>query len=459
MLVEDDDVDARRVHRALSRSDLDFAVTQVALLGEAMLAAETQEYDVILLDLGLPDGTGVSNLSSIQEVAPCVPVVILTGRNDKEIADHSLRNGAQDYLNKNELNDGLVVKSLTYAIQRKKTEIRLREGLDELEKAARIDPLTGLLNRRSLFTMAQQTWKAARDEGETLACVMLDLDFFKRVNDVHGHLAGDEALASIAKTLLELSRAGDLIGRYGGEEFCAILCNISENDALAWAERIRTAVRDSEVATQRATLNLTVSLGVAFGPADCEAMEDLIDRADQALLASKQRGRNIATNYADLDGSPDDDQLHVGSYCVFRDAKLQDYMTAPIRCLSGNDTIASAAAQLLEVGVNSLPVVNPRDELIGILSEKDLIGISPFSQQWVAAVESVMCKTVVSFSQHSTIREVREFLSRVAMRRIVVVDDAQRPVGVISRSNLLRHQLRWAASLAEEDAKPETAST
>ena len=183
-------------------------------------------------------------------------------------------------------------------------------------------------------------------------------------------------------------------------------------------------------------------------------MEELIDGADQALLASKQRGRNVATNYADLDDSPDDNQLQVGSYCVFRDAKLQDYMTTPIRCVSGQATIASAAAQLLEIGVNSLPVGNARDELVGILSEKDLIGINPFSQQWTASVESVMCKTVISFSEHATIREVREFLSRVAMRRIVVVDDAHRPVGVISRSNLLRHQLRWAASLAEENAEP-----
>lgn len=449
LLVEDEDADHYRLALALKKSNHEFAVERVASLSDATRTLADQTPDVIVLDLGLPDGNGLENLDAVQQIAPETPVVILTGIDDPELTVKALNCGAQDVVSKDDMNDQLIVKSLTYAIQRKLSEVRLRQGLDELQQAARVDPLTGLLNRRAFFAMGNQLWSVACQDGQPLSCVMLDLDFFKRVNDIHGHLAGDDALASVAQMLETHSRAGDLVGRYGGEEFCVLLPNSAEENALQWAERIRSAVEAATVTTQRADLKLTISLGVASGYGVGDTLDAVLDRADQALLASKQRGRNVATRFTDLDDGPGVICPESTEHCIFRNAKVRDYMTAPIRCLRADDSISSAARTLLELGVNSLPVVDSQQRLVGIVSEKDLIEIDPLGKDWTLPIERAMCQTVVSFCADATLRSARDFLSRVSMRRVVVVE-GQRPVGVLSRSNLLRYQLQWAASLADE---------
>lgn len=452
LLVEDEEADHHRLARALEKSSHQFDVERVASLADATRRLAVKAPDVVVLDLGLPDGDGLENLDAIQAIAPETPVVILTGMDDPELTVEALNSGAQDVVSKDDLNDQLIVKSLTYAIQRKLSEVRLRQGLDELQQAARIDPLTGLLNRRAFFALGNQLWSTACHDGKPLSCVMLDLDFFKRVNDIHGHLAGDEALASVARMLEDHSRAGDLVGRYGGEEFCVLLPNSTEEDAIVWAERIRAAVEGATVTTQRSELNLTISLGVASGYGDGDTLDGVLDRADQALLASKQRGRNVATQFTDLDDGPGVICPESTQHCIFRNARVRDYMTAPIRCLRADDTISSAAAQLLELGVNSLPVVDGEHRLVGIVSEKDLIEVDPLGSDWTLPIERVMCQTVVSFSADAPLRSARDFLARVSMRRVVVVE-GHRPVGVLSRSNLLRYQLKWAASLADDAAE------
>jgi CBS domain-containing protein len=186
-------------------------------------------------------------------------------------------------------------------------------------------------------------------------------------------------------------------------------------------------------------------VGIAQSTLDHRYPRELLDQADQAMLVSKQRGRNKVTAYSAIDdsvGLRHFDDIEQGP---FVESLAGDYMTSPIRCLRDADTILSAAQLLLDMCVNSIPVVDEAGHLVGIVSEKDLVELQPARDQWNDPVCSIMNTTVVSFAQDTSLEKVRQFFSRVSMRRVVIVD-GERPVGVLSRSNLLRCYHDWVVA-------------
>ena len=137
---------------------------------------------------------------------------------------------------------------------------------EQMQKLAAIDPLTGLLNRRyGMIRLKEEYSKAVRSEG-ALGVVMFDIDHFKKVNDTYGHLAGDRVLIHIARLVKPILRVGDVLMRYGGEEFCAILPGASVEDAMKMAERIRFAVQEGKVNYTEYEIKVTLSLGITSYP-------------------------------------------------------------------------------------------------------------------------------------------------------------------------------------------------
>jgi diguanylate cyclase (GGDEF)-like protein len=162
----------------------------------------------------------------------------------------------------------------------------------ELHRRAHADPLTGLPNRRAFEEgLAREIARAAR-ASLPLAVLALDVDHFKRVNDAHGHPAGDEVLRTIAACLAQAARAGDLVGRVGGEEFAAALPGADLAQAREVAERIRARVAAEPVAAGAAAVPVTVSIGVASLGADAADGPSLLARADARLYEAKRSGRN-----------------------------------------------------------------------------------------------------------------------------------------------------------------------
>jgi diguanylate cyclase (GGDEF)-like protein len=164
---------------------------------------------------------------------------------------------------------------------------------EQMQKLAAIDPLTGLLNRRyGMIRLKEEYSKAVRSEG-SLGVVMFDIDHFKKVNDTYGHLAGDRVLIHIARLVKPILREGDVLMRYGGEEFCAILPGASVEDAMKMAERIRFAVQESQVNYTEYEIKVTLSLGITSYPENNVNNEQLLlSTADEALYISKESGRN-----------------------------------------------------------------------------------------------------------------------------------------------------------------------
>jgi diguanylate cyclase (GGDEF)-like protein len=162
----------------------------------------------------------------------------------------------------------------------------------EVQRMAITDGLTGIYNRRHFFELAERELNRARRLNQPLAAIMLDVDRFKRVNDTYGHAVGDQVLRFVAERCTESVRSIDILGRYGGEEFAIILLATDLSGGHRVAERLRRSVADTSVPTEKGDLTVTISLGVASISPDDDDVASLLNRADAAMYAAKQAGRN-----------------------------------------------------------------------------------------------------------------------------------------------------------------------
>jgi diguanylate cyclase (GGDEF)-like protein len=167
---------------------------------------------------------------------------------------------------------------------------QLRIALQMVRLDAATDALTGQGNRRALDELLKQQMEFAAQTGRTFSILMLDIDFFKKINDVHGHMVGDDALRSFAQRVREHLRLGDVCARFGGEEFVAVLPGASREEALEVAERLRSGV-EAEPLLTTPLVAVTVSIGAAtLTPG--QTVEELLNAADAAVYAAKRGGRN-----------------------------------------------------------------------------------------------------------------------------------------------------------------------
>jgi diguanylate cyclase (GGDEF)-like protein len=265
-------------HAALVRELLDaaapgaFACTLANTLGDAVEHLLAGATDCVLLDLELPDATGIEALERIRGAAMDVPVLVLSAHDADEIALAALRAGAQDFLVKGALDGRTLARALRHAVERKRIERRLAHQ-------ALHDELTGLPNR-TLFGDRLRLALSRLDRTEAcLAVMLLDVDGFKAVNDERGHAEGDRVLREVADALVAGLRGGDTAARWGGDEF-VMLCD----DVAGPAEARRIGVRVLR------GLPLAASLGVALTDDRDADPEELLRTADAAMYEVKRRG-------------------------------------------------------------------------------------------------------------------------------------------------------------------------
>ncbi len=158
----------------------------------------------------------------------------------------------------------------------------------ELERLATTDPLTGCMNRRSFFSRFEPAWKEAEKTGLPISCIMVDIDHFKSVNDTRGHATGDEVLKAVASILRTMAREGDVVSRFGGEEFCILLPNTTLDQASQVAEQFRRKIASETIEG----LSITASFGVSERSLGALEPSQLLDQADQCLYVAKESGRN-----------------------------------------------------------------------------------------------------------------------------------------------------------------------
>jgi diguanylate cyclase (GGDEF)-like protein len=272
--------------------ELDWAETYEEGLAKLLSGS----YAACLLDYRLGDRDGLELIQEAVSQGCRTPIVFLTAETAKKVDLAAMNAGAHDYLVKGEITPRTLERSLRYAL-------KLGETLEALRRLATRDQLTGLLNRREFDRiLAEESERAARF-GRPLALILVDIDHFKKVNDTHGHPAGDEVLREVGRRLGSLMRSVDRVTRFGGEEFALVAMETDRSAALETARRICAEMARTPIQTGSITLPVTVSAGLAVLPGDATDGKALIAAADKALYAAKAAGRNRAMTFADLAAS------------------------------------------------------------------------------------------------------------------------------------------------------------
>jgi diguanylate cyclase (GGDEF)-like protein len=284
LLVEDNPGDARLVKEMLREGSSKYVVTHATTVRQAIerLGTKADGVDAILLDLSLPDESGLETVRRIVSAAPLTVAVVMTGAGDEEMGHAAMQAGAQDYLVKGQVDGQRLRRALRFAMTRHRVRLELHEQSVN-------DDLTGLYNRRGFLQQAEQQVAAARRTRAPFLLLFLDLDRLKYVNDNFGHAEGNRAIVELGDVLRTCFRQTDTCARLGGDEFAVLAAGASAADAPAVRERLVSAIARVNAAPDR-TYPLSVSIGIRpSSPTDEVSMERMLEEADSLMYEDKAK--------------------------------------------------------------------------------------------------------------------------------------------------------------------------
>ncbi len=239
-----------------------------------------QRFDILLLDLVMPKIHGFELLERIREHWTVLPILIVTGHGVGDATLEAMRRGATDFVTK------------PVDVSHLDLRIRAAYDLEQARRLANTDGLTGLYNHRYLHQRLAQEIERGERYSRQLSLVMADIDHFKAYNDSCGHRGGDAILIAVADTLREVSRASDIVARYGGDEFVVMLPETPADEAQVMAERARQQIEELRGPEGKDSIGVTLSLGIASLSPTHSTKEGLVEAADAALYEAKRSGRN-----------------------------------------------------------------------------------------------------------------------------------------------------------------------
>ncbi|KAB0242998.1 diguanylate cyclase [Microcystis aeruginosa EAWAG127a] len=260
---------------------------------QAIERVKTANPDLIILELIMPDMEGLELCRRIKSdnLYAHIPIIFVTNSKEKEDIINAFNSGAVDYITKPFYSWELLARVKIH-LELKKTQEELKNINSQLEKLVITDSLTGVNNRREILSLGEKEFQRCRRYYRYFSVLVIDIDHFKHINDTFGHILGDKTLITVAGAIKNCLRQVDSFGRFGGEEFVAILPETNLEDAATTAQRICQVINELNIEIDRQKVRVTASIGVAtFSPKD-NNLEAVIERADHALFAAKNQGRN-----------------------------------------------------------------------------------------------------------------------------------------------------------------------
>jgi two-component system cell cycle response regulator len=292
VIIDDDIIQAKNITKTLSTLTSHVTIIHSAEEIEALVSQILPDIIIISCQMENTDPLRITSALRAMDALKHSPIMFLSEEEDMAIVVRGLELGANDYF-LYPLDDNELLARIKTQLRRKKYQDELRHNLEQSVNLSIKDGLTGIYNRRYFDMHITQLALKSIGASTSFYLLMLDIDYFKLINDKYGHQAGDEALKKIVNVLRDQIRVTDLLARYGGEEFAIILCDMEIEFALSVAERLRRAIERIEfhVSGVIEPFHRTISIGMAaFDGA--ESVTRLIERADKALYSAKASGRN-----------------------------------------------------------------------------------------------------------------------------------------------------------------------
>ncbi|MEI6106831.1 MAG: diguanylate cyclase [Opitutae bacterium] len=287
LLIDDDRVQQKLLEAMIKnfRSG-PFEMDEASTFADGLKKMLSGKYAACLLDYRLNDADGLALLREARIAGCFTPVIVLTADDSEEVDIAAMEAGAVDYLVKGTFTPRLMERALRYAL-------KLDETLSQLRQLAQRDELTRLLNRREFQRILEEEWDRSMRFKRPFALIMVDIDFFKKINDTHGHQTGDEVLRHVASLLAGQIRNVDRVARYGGEEFALIMVETDRHSAIESMKRLGVLLAETPcVVNDSLTIEVTLSAGIATSLEDATSASELVAAADKALYEAKKGGRN-----------------------------------------------------------------------------------------------------------------------------------------------------------------------
>lgn len=308
LLIDDDKDNLRFLGRVLELEN--YKVMQAASGLEGLQLLKDFNPDLVILDINMPQLNGFQTLKLLRQKDEFVSVIFLTANKNTEDIIRGLEAGALDYICK-PFNALELVARVRSQLKFKKIQQELREANKKLQSLVDIDDLTGLYNMRSVYERLNHEIERARRYRHGLAVIMMDMDYFKNVNDGHDHLFGSYVLSQVGDIIKKNIRSVDFAARYGGDEFLICLTQTQSEGAMRFADRLRKVIADKEFIQGKDRITMTASFGLALIESKSPVIDahTLVRIADTKLYEAKDNGRNRIEGEVIKDETPLDPHL------------------------------------------------------------------------------------------------------------------------------------------------------
>lgn len=300
LYIEDDHDDLYLIECALNDDQLKhYSLFHAVNFFQAQHALREYHFDVVLLDLSVGRLSGLKTLQQAINILDLnkksIPIIILTGSEDESMGEKAIQYGAADYLPKKHASTFNLSRSIRFTIERHCL-------MEKILNQAKIDELTGLLNRRETLQRCQQVIEHSRRFETPIAMAMIDLDGFKPINDEFGHAVGDDVLKAIGHRLSENTRTTDIIGRLGGDEFLIVLTHFESNESLLGVlSKLKSAIEtplEIQLELESKVFDIRCSMGIALFE-NTLTLKKTLARADQAMYVSKKEKNSEIVFYTE----------------------------------------------------------------------------------------------------------------------------------------------------------------
>ena len=401
-----------------------YQVLQAAERPSALAAVAAESPQIVLLDAELAASGDWELCSLIAQRHPGAGPFkfLLVEEPDEQQLFEALEAGIDDFL----------IKPVAYGelLSRLRAAARVLEYDRRVSQQSRVDSLTGLLSRSAMMGHLRRQLSEQNGAAPRVACVVIDIDFFARINRLHGAAAADTLLQTFSQELNRLRVASEVVGCLGADRFCVMLPGTNEQTAAEWAENVREMLTQCKFQLGESACPVTVSIGVA-GCEPSDRPEQLIDRAIQALESAKKLGRNCVVAYNEQDSAAEG---LVAADQLFESTTVRDVMTPCTVFLGPREPVVEAIELLDRTRLDGIPVVDAKGKLLGVCERVSLAELAETDDS--RTVCEAMTTEVQSFDENDSLAALMDYFTGDNSSLVIVVA-SEKPVGFVTCNSLV----------------------